>query len=52
MSGKADDYFTIPLCTVCHNLEHSGHGMERLDMAKYMVRCLARYIQEEKQDGE
>lgn len=50
--GTADDTFCVPMCRICHTLEHGGNGMERLEIAKAMVRLLANYIKEVKDEGD
>ena len=44
VGGKADDYYTIPLCMVCHNNEHAALGMDHVDICKVGWKLAVEYI--------
>ena len=43
--GKADDSYVLPLCRLCHQLEHEQYGMEKLEIATAMLRALKGYLE-------
>jgi len=45
-STKCPDFQTIPLCKVCHQLDHCGQGMPMEDKLKAMVKCLGDWVQD------
>ena len=51
IGGKADDYYTIPLCRACHTNEHSGFGMDDIDICKAGWKLATEYIERRKNHG-
>lgn len=48
--NKVSDYNAVPLCSVCHDNEHRGYGMDILELYQSAFHLLRTYI-EERLDG-
>jgi len=44
--SKVSDYNAVPMCAVCHDLEHRGFGMDILELYQSAFALLREFIEE------
>jgi Fe-S-cluster-containing dehydrogenase component len=45
--SKVSDYNAVPMCVVCHDLEHRGMGMDILELYQAAFDLLRTWVEEE-----